>query len=307
MTTLRIALGNIEIPSSPEDSVERVLRALPEAARAGARVICFPEAYVPGYPWGEGRRDAVTAGFLQDAHATIAQAAGKNNIAVVLGTERYVADRPWLTAFVVKPSGVVAGFQDKVQLDPSEEARYEAGCERQIFELDDVRFGVVICHEGFRYPETVRWAASRGAQLVFHPFYDEALSGAFQPSEFADPRNTFHEKSFLCRAAENNVFFAAANCASPGSSTTSAVVGPDGSLLCYQPYGQAGLLVCDIEVPDADLLHRHAEGGDVGAMEARLDAPSNCSLVVGRTPLCRAFCLAPAASNLRHAAAAQQR
>ena len=251
MTTLRIALANIEIPSSPEDSVERVLRALPEAARAGARVVCFPEAYVPGYPWGERRLGPVSAAFLQDAHATIAQAAAKNNIAVVLGTERYVGDRPRLTALVIQPNGDVAGFQDKVQLDPSEEARYEPGCERQIFELDGVRFGVVICHEGFRYPETVRWAARRGAQMVFHPFYDEAVPGAFQPTEFADARNTFHEKTFLCRAAENNVFFAAANCASSGSPTTSAVVRPDGSLLCYQPYGQVGLLVCDIHTAEA--------------------------------------------------------
>ncbi len=251
MTTLRIALANLEIPSSPQDSVERVLRALPEAASAGARLVCFPEAYVPGYPWGERRPGLVSAAFLADAHATIARAAARNNLAVVLGTERYVADKPRLTALVIEPNGDVAGFQDKVQLDPSEDARYEPGSERQIFELDGVRFGVVICHEGFRYPETVRWAARRGAQVVFHPFYDEAVPGAFQPTEFADARNTFHEKSMLCRAAENSVFFAAVNCASAGSPTTSAVVRPDGSLLCYQPYGQAGLLVCDIDLAQA--------------------------------------------------------
>jgi predicted amidohydrolase len=89
------------------------------------------------------------------------------------------------------------------------------------------------------------------AQLVFHPFYDEAVLGAFQPVEFADVRNIFHEKTFLCRAAENNVFFAAVNCANLGSPTTSAVVRPDGSLLCYQPYGRAGLLVCDIDTTEA--------------------------------------------------------
>ncbi|RZA28521.1 MAG: carbon-nitrogen hydrolase family protein [Proteobacteria bacterium] len=251
MTTLRIALANIEIPSSPEDAVERVLHALPEAARAGARMVCFPEAYVPGYPWGERRSGPVSAGFLKKAHATIAKAAAENNIAVVLGTERYVSDKPRLTALVIQPDGEIAGFQDKVQRDPSEEASYEPGGERQLFEVDGVCLGVVICHEGFRYPETVRWAARRGAQLVFHPFYDEAVPGAFQPVEFADARNTFHEKTFLCRAAENSVFFAAVNCASPGSPTTSAVVGPDGSLLCYQPYGRTGLLVCDIDTAEA--------------------------------------------------------
>lgn len=251
MTTIRIALANIEIPAGPEDSVDRVLRTLPDAARAGARVVCFPEAYVPGYPWGERRPGLVSAGFLAEAHAAIAQAAAQNHIAVVLGTERYVSDKPRLTALVIRPDGSTAGFQDKVQLDPSEDARYEPGCDRQTFELDGVCFGVVICHEGFRYPETVRWAARRGAQLVFHPYYDEAVPGGFQPTSFGDPRNTFHEKSFLCRAAENGVFFAAVNCASPGSPTTSVVVRPDGSVLAWQPYGQAGLLVCDIQASEA--------------------------------------------------------
>lgn len=251
MTTLRIALANIEIPSSPEDSVERVLRAMRQAARAGARLACFPEAYVPGYPWGERRPSPVGAQFLADAHAAIARAAGEHGIGVVLGTERQVGSRLRLTALVIRPDGTLAGFQDKVQLDPSEDARYEPGSERQVFEQDGVRFGIVICHEGFRYPETVRWAARRGAQLVFHPFHDEAVPGGFQPTEFGDPRNTFHEKSFLCRAAENGVFFAAVNCASPGSPTTSAVARPDGALLAWQPYGQPGLLVCDIQADAA--------------------------------------------------------
>jgi predicted amidohydrolase len=251
MPTIRIALANLDIPSSPEDSVERVLGALPRAADAGARIVCFPEAYVPGYPWGDRRPANVPASFLDAAHAAVAKAAAECGIAVVLGTERFVSERPRLTALVIRPDGELAGFQDKVQLDMSEEARYEAGSERKLFEVDGVRFGVVICHEGFRYPETVRWAARRGAQLVFHPFYDEAVPGGFQPTEFADPRNTFHEKAFLCRAAENGCFFAAVNCASPGSPTTSAVVRPDGTLLCYQPYGEPGLLVCDVNADEA--------------------------------------------------------
>ena len=267
MSNIRIALANIEIPTGPQDSVERALVAVREAASAGARMVCFPEAYVPGYPWPTRKRQPVDAGFLQQAHQRIARAAGENGIGVVLGTERYVSGKPRLSVLVIQPDGVIVGFQDKVQLDPSEDAMYEPGSERRLFEIAGLRFGIVICHEGFRYPETARWAARRGAQLVFHPHYAEAEEGQFQPgqlSQFADARNSFHEKTFLCRAAENSCYFAAVNCASAGSPTTSAVVNPDGTLLAFQPYGQTGFLMCDIDPAAATGLLARRYRGDGG-------------------------------------------
>ena len=101
-------------------------------------------------------------------------------------------------------------------------------------------FGIAICHEGWRYPETVRWAARHGAHIVFHPHFHEAEPGSYRPSTFADPANSFHEKAALCRAAENTCFFATVNCASEGSPTTSAVVRPDGTLLAISPTASAG-------------------------------------------------------------------
>jgi predicted amidohydrolase len=58
----------------------------------------------------------------------------------------------------------------------------------------------------------------------------------------------------FCRAAENTCWFASVNCASPGSPTTSAIVRPDGTLLCYQPYGKEGLLFGDIDLSAATCL-----------------------------------------------------
>ena len=71
------------------------------------------------------------------------------------------------------------------------------------------------------------------------------------PTTFADPANTFHEKAALCRAAENTIYFATVNFARAGSQTTSAVARPDGTLLAHQPYGEAGLLVADLDLAEA--------------------------------------------------------
>jgi predicted amidohydrolase len=189
--------------------------------------------------------------FLERAWSAIAAAAAKAAIAVVLGTERVVDNGLFITALVVNPDGTIAGFQDKVQLDPSEEGAYSFGSGRRVFQTGPLTFGVAICHEGWRYPETIRWAVRRGAHIVFHPHFGEAEPGGYVPSTFADPANTFHEKAALCRAAENTCYFATVNVASAGSPTTSAVVRPDGTLLCYQPYGKEGLLVADIDITAA--------------------------------------------------------
>lgn len=247
MAKLRIALANLRFPSSPEESVLLVKAGTVEAGGAGSDIICFPECYVPGYRAKGKKNPPPDPVFLNRAWDEIADAALKANVAVILGTERIVNGSLVATALVINRDGTIAGFQDKVQIDPSEEITYAAGTGRRVFELDGVKFGIAICHEGWRYPETVRWAVRRGAQVVFHPHFHEAEFDDYVPSTFADPANSFHEKSMLCRAAENTCWFASVNCASPGSPTTSAIARPDGRLFCYQPYGKEGLLLADID------------------------------------------------------------
>lgn len=251
MDPFRIALANLRFPGSPEESVRLVQQATDQAVGRGARIVCFPECFVPGYR-GIGKTvPPADSNFLEPAWSAIARAAARARITVIVGTERLVEGALRISALVIGPDGSVVGFQDKVQIDPSEEGTYTPGSGRRVFQAGPLTFGIVICHEGWRYPETVRWAARRGAQVVFHPHFHEAELGSYRPTAFADPANTFHEKAALCRAAENTCYFATVNCASPGSPTTSAVVRPDGTLLCYQPYGEEGLLVADLDLSTA--------------------------------------------------------
>jgi predicted amidohydrolase len=247
----RIALANIRFPATPEESVTLAEQAIAQASIEGAGLICFPECFIPGYR-GLGKSvPPPDPAFLERAWSAIRAAAVKANLAVILGTERVVDGALLATALVINRDGTIAGFQDKVQLDPSEDVIYSPGSGRRVFQTGPLTFGVAICHEGWRYPETVRWAVQRGAHIVFHPHLHEAEPGSYQASSFADPANSFHEKAILCRAAENTCYFASVNCASAGSPTTSAVVRPDGTLLSYQPYGKEGLLIADIDITAA--------------------------------------------------------
>ncbi len=251
MNSFRIALANIRFPATREESVTLAEQAIAEASHGGAEVVCFPECFVPGYRAINKQVAPPDTAFLKRAWSTIGAATAKANLTVILGTERMVDDGVVPTALVINRDGTTAGFQDKVQLDPSEDAIYAPGSRRQVFENGRFKFGVVICHEGWRYPETVRYAAQRGAHVVFHPQFHQAEPGSYRPTTFADPANTFHEKAVLCRAAENSCYFATVNYAGAGSPTTSAVVQPDGTLLCYQPYGKEGLLLADLDLSAA--------------------------------------------------------
>jgi predicted amidohydrolase len=248
MTPLRIALANLRFPASPAESLTLSEEAIAQAGAARAALIVFPECYVPGYRAPDRHVPPPDASFLETARVALADACAKARVGAVLGTERIVDGELRATALVIDEGGRLAGFQDKVQLDPSEDRIYAKGAGRHLFRVGCVTFGIAICHEGWRYPETVRWAVRRGAQLVVHPHFHEAEPGGYRPTTFADPRNTFHEKAALCRAAENTCWFATVNMASPGSPTTSAVVRPDGTLAAHQPYGRHGLLVADLDL-----------------------------------------------------------
>lgn len=243
----RLALAALPYPESREHSVSLATQAIADAASAGARLVAFPECFVPGYRTPGRPALPADPAFLENAWASLAAACARRRITAVVGTERLAHGALHITALVIGDDGAVAGFQDKVQMALDEDGVYVAARGRRVFRCGELTFGVSICHEGFRYPETVRWAARHGAQLVLHPHFAWHEAGDFVPASFADPRNTFHEKAILCRAAENTVWVATINYATDCAPTATAVVRPDGTLLSHQPYGKAGLLVADLD------------------------------------------------------------
>ena len=150
MSTVRIALANIRVPTTPEESVCLATSAVADASRRGAVVVCFPECFVPGYRWPGTTVPSPDPAFLERAWGEVADAARAACITVILGTERVTSRGLQTTACVINSDGSVAGWQDKGQVDPSEEAIYPAlANERRVFTAGSLTFGVVICHEGF--------------------------------------------------------------------------------------------------------------------------------------------------------------
>jgi kynurenine formamidase/predicted amidohydrolase len=251
MSIVRIALANLVYPDRPEDSVALAERAIAQAAHEGAAIICFPEVYVPGYRVPGKSAPPPDAAFLERAWEAIARAAAEAHMTVVLGTERIVDDKPRITALVINADGTRAGFRTRCssirQKNPVCAGGWSPGVYRQARSRLACRFAT-------RDFATLRPFGGRPGTVLMSCFIRISpvrKTGGYRPSTFADARNTFHEKAILCRAAENTCFVASVNYASEGSPTTSVVARPDGSVLAWQPYNHAGLLVVDVDPAEA--------------------------------------------------------
>ncbi len=244
---MRIALATLRFRPNPDDALRAVVDAMHEAASKNARIVCTAECYLPGLR-GVGLDVAPPdAALLARAERTIREAAATTGVAAIVGLERVTTAGLVASAMIVGADGELQGYQDKVQIDPSEEGTYTPGHGRKVFEIEGLHFGVVICHEGWRYPETVRWAARRGAQIVFHPHFSLAGDHARTTNEWASANGTMHEKATVCRAAENTIYFATVNYAIPNSIAGTALIDPDGAVTAMHTNGAESVLIADID------------------------------------------------------------
>jgi predicted amidohydrolase len=244
---MKIALASPQFPNSINDGLSQAEKLIKDAASQHAEIICFPESYIPGYPLPGHEVEKATPEKLQSALDTICELAKQNSIAVIMPMDWYSADGVLNIAHVISATGEVLGYQAKTQLDPTEDRIWIPGKERKIFEVNGVKFGISICHEGFRYPETVRWAARQGAVIVFHPHCSGSNVEGVQLVEWGNKNNPYYEKAMMMRALENTIYFASVNYTMGFHESGTALIAPDGTCMAHQPYGKEGLLVADID------------------------------------------------------------
>jgi predicted amidohydrolase len=244
---LRIGLASPRSAATREEGLATVGRFLAEAASRGTAIVCFPETYLPGYRG---------LGFTPPPPDQAAQERALRAVCDLARTHRVAAIVPmeWASpagllnlAFVVNADGTIQGYQTKNQVAIEEEPQYVPGDTRRLFVVDGVPFGVAICHEGWRYPETVRWAASRGARVVFHPHLHGSDHSGAVPRYWGEPVAPYFEHSMMARAMENAIYFASVNFALRYQQTATSVVAPDGSCVAHTPYGEEALLVVELD------------------------------------------------------------
>jgi predicted amidohydrolase len=257
---MNIALASPRVASSVEEGLDKIKQCQSDAAARGAEVVCFPEAYLPGLRGLDFEVPPFDRAQQERALRAVAEWARAYKVATVLGMEWHSDAGRQIAAVVLDADGEVQGVQTKNQLDPTEEPLYVPGRTRQLFEVNGLKFGVAICHEGFRYPETVRWAAVRGARVVFHPHCTGSDKAGIRPTQWGSPAGPYYEKAMMCRGLENTIYFASVNYAFRYQESATSLISPLGECLAYLPYGQEGVLVqaIDREAATGLLASRYA-------------------------------------------------
>ena len=246
-----IALASPSVAVNLEDGLEKIQRLMAEASARGAEIVCFPEAYLPGLRGQDFEVWPFERPQQERALQAVAQWARAYSLATILGMERITEAGRQIAAFVVDARGRLQGYQTKNQIDPSEDQFYVPGDARRIFEVNGNKFGIAICHEGWRYPETVRWAAVRGAKIVFHPQHTGTEREGVRLTQWGSASAPYYEKAMMMRSIENTIYFASVNYALRFQESATSLIAPSGQCQAYLPYGQEGVLVQAIKVEDA--------------------------------------------------------
>jgi predicted amidohydrolase len=249
---MKIALASPPFPKSIEVGLCWVERLLKDAAEQKAEIVCFPESYIPGLRGMGFEVEAHSPQKLEAALQKVCTLAKENSIAVILPMDWDHPDGVLNVAYVISNTGEVLGRQTKNQLSPpTEDELFRPGTERSIFEVNGVKFGITICHEGFRYPESVRWAARRDAKIVFHPHCTGSDTHGEKLFEWGNKNNPYYEKAIMMRAMENTIYFASCNYTMKYPESATSIIDPEGNCIAHQPYSEVGILVADIDTNKA--------------------------------------------------------
>jgi len=179
------------IPFDLERSLEKALDRIADAARAGAKLIVFPEAYLSGYPKessfgalvglrsSEGRelyrRYAESAvdvpGPVVDKLARASKAAKAH---VVIGVIERDGGTLYCTILFFSPDGHYLGKHRKLMPTASERLiwGFGDGSTLSVFETDIGRLGAVICWENYM-PMLRMTMYGKGVQLYRAPTVDD--------------------------------------------------------------------------------------------------------------------------------------
>ena len=170
MTQIKIALyQNDSVPLKPQVQVDRLRIATHSAAKQAAQLLITPELFMSGYNI-PGQVEQIAEPLDGPFIRQVSQIAMDVNLAILAGYPERVRNGVYNSAALVSATGELLINHRKLHLSgPYEKAEFITGDNTvQIAEIAGIKVAPLICYD-VEFPEAVRSAALKGAQLVAVP------------------------------------------------------------------------------------------------------------------------------------------
>src|SRR5919106_5469372 len=236
-------------------NLERIERAVADAAAEGAELAVAPEAAVTGYAFASAD-EAMPVARRATASAAdrLAEVAARHRINIICGSIEAEGDQLFNAALLLTADGRRFVYR-KTHLPFLGVDRFVTPGEDPPFVVDlgAVRVGMLICYD-LRFPEAARICALEGADLIALPT-NWPKGVEFHPELFAP-----------ARAAENHCYLLAADRVGTERGTTfigrSRLIDPDGELLAEASGTDEELLIGEVDPEAARSTHVRRRPGE---------------------------------------------
>jgi aliphatic nitrilase len=278
-----------------EAGIDKTVALIEEASAAGARLIAFPETWLPGYPWWiwlGAPAWAIMKGFVNryfdnslsyDSTEAdeLRQAARRNNIFVVLGLAERDGGSLYISQWIIGPNGETIAQRRKLKPTHVERAVFGEGDGRglAVHDTEIGRLGALCCWEHIQ-PLSKYAMYSQNEQIHV---------GAWPSFSVYDP--FAHALGWEVNNAASKIYAVEGGCfvLGPCATVSDEMIG----LLCDTPekhqllhaggghaviFGPDGAPLCDKLAPDAEgLLYAQVNLGAISVAKAAADPAGHYS------------------------------
>lgn len=264
---MRLALAQIVSTPDRAANLERALRAMDEAAAAGAEMVVFPEVVLDRFFPAQRRNicplpvDELAEPVPGPVTERLAEKAREHSLVTVFNLYERDGERTFDSSPVIDADGSLLGITRMVHI-----TQYEGFYEQDYYDPGDTgapvyetavgKIGVAICYDR-HFPEYLRGLALGGADLVVVP----------QAGALGEWPEGLYEAELRVAAFQNGYFMALANRVGVEETLTFAgesfVVDPEGRVLAQGARLEEDLVVVDLDLatcadsPARQLFRRH--------------------------------------------------
>lgn len=240
--TLRVALAQTpvftdDIPAALHYMHGEVTKSLSQ----GARLICFPEAYLQGYL--TDRKDAARCAInlAGEAFEHLLHQLPDTDAVVVFGLIEHAGGNLFNSAVAIQNREIIATYRKTKLL--KREAAFTPGTTHPIIEIDGCRFGINICHDT-NFASNAKAVRDGGGYAII------CLANNMLPCAIAEKYRDVHHAVRAERCRETGLWMLSSDVT--GDTPTdiglgpTAILNPEGELISQLALGRSGLLIYDL-------------------------------------------------------------